>query len=134
MFPFDPPEKIRKPLVFLCFQGDQKGTLGSKGLRSTKPKKTSLKTYRLLNKNLNFVPTPKQYRQKQLDTNTENFFRLVKLRGHFKDANEAQTSDQLYQPFKAKNKTKWTPKETHHTLKTFINLVQHDINEIKIKK
>ena len=32
MFPFDPPENIRKPLVFWCFQGDQKGTLGSKGL------------------------------------------------------------------------------------------------------
>ena len=31
MFPFDPPENIRKPKVF-CFQGDQKGTLGSKGL------------------------------------------------------------------------------------------------------
>ena len=28
MFPFDPPENIRKPLVFWCFQGDQKGTLG----------------------------------------------------------------------------------------------------------
>ena len=32
MFPFDPPENIRKPLVFWCFQGDQKGTLGRKGL------------------------------------------------------------------------------------------------------
>ena len=32
MFPFDPPENIRKPLVFGCFQGDQKGTLGRKGL------------------------------------------------------------------------------------------------------
>ena len=32
MFPFDPPENIRKPKVFWCFQGDQKGTLGSKGL------------------------------------------------------------------------------------------------------
>ena len=32
MFPFDPPENIRKPKVFRCFQGDQKGTLGSKGL------------------------------------------------------------------------------------------------------
>ena len=32
MFHFDPPENIRKPLVFWCFQGDQKGTLGSKGL------------------------------------------------------------------------------------------------------
>ena len=33
MFPFHPPENIRKPLVFLCFQGDQMGTLGSKGLK-----------------------------------------------------------------------------------------------------
>ena len=36
MFPFDPPENIRKPKVFLCFQGDQKGTLGSKGLAKEK--------------------------------------------------------------------------------------------------
>ena len=33
MFPFDPPENIRKPKVFWCFQGDQKGTLGRKGLK-----------------------------------------------------------------------------------------------------
>ena len=32
IFPFAPPENIRKPKVFWCFQGDQKGTLGSKGL------------------------------------------------------------------------------------------------------
>ena len=31
MLPFDPPENIRKPKVF-CFQGDQKGILGRKGL------------------------------------------------------------------------------------------------------
>ena len=34
MFPFDPPENIRKPLVF-CFQGDLKGALGRKGLKHT---------------------------------------------------------------------------------------------------
>ena len=33
MFPFDLSENIRKPLVFLCFQGDQKETLGRKGLK-----------------------------------------------------------------------------------------------------
>ena len=32
MFPFDLPENNRKPLVFWYFQGDQKGTLGRKGL------------------------------------------------------------------------------------------------------
>ena len=36
--------------------------------------------------------------------------------------------------FKVKNKTKWTPKETHYTLKTFIDLIQHEINGIKTKK
>ena len=35
MFPFDPLENIRKPLVFRCFQGDQKETLGRKGLMRT---------------------------------------------------------------------------------------------------
>ena len=33
MFPFDPPENIRKPLLFWCFQGDQKWTLRRNGLR-----------------------------------------------------------------------------------------------------
>ena len=32
MFSFDFPENIRKALVFSCFQGDQKGTLGRKRL------------------------------------------------------------------------------------------------------
>ena len=63
-----------------------------------------LNTYKLLNKNLNFVPTSKQYSQKQLNIETENVFRLLKLRAHFKDANETQTSDQLYRPFKFKTK------------------------------
>ena len=31
MFPFDPPENIRKLNVFLCFQVDQKETLRRKG-------------------------------------------------------------------------------------------------------
>ena len=34
MYPFDPPQNIRKPLVFLCFKEDQKGTLGRNGLKS----------------------------------------------------------------------------------------------------
>ena len=31
-FHFEPPENIRKTKVFWCFQGDQNGTLGRKGL------------------------------------------------------------------------------------------------------
>ena len=32
IFPSDTPKNIRKPEVFLCFLGDQKGTMGRKGL------------------------------------------------------------------------------------------------------
>ena len=70
----------------------------------------SLNTYKLLSKILNFVPTPKQYSQKQLDTDTRNIFRLLKLRALFKGVNVTKMSDQLYQPFKVKTKRKWTPK------------------------
>ena len=72
----------------------------------------SLNSHKLLIRNLTFVPKPKQYSQKQLDTETDNVLRLLKLRAHFKDVNEIQKSDQLYQPFKVKNKTKLSPKET----------------------
>ena len=37
IFPFDPPEKIRKPSVFLYSRGNQKGTLGSKRLIKFNP-------------------------------------------------------------------------------------------------
>ena len=72
----------------------------------------SLNSHKLLIRNLTFVPKPKQYSQKQLDTETDNVLRLLKLRAHFKDVNEIQKSDQLYQPFKVKNKTKLSLKET----------------------
>ena len=34
MLPFEPPENIRKPLVCWCFQGEQKGIVGRKGLNT----------------------------------------------------------------------------------------------------
>ena len=36
MFPFDPPENMRKPLVCDVFKGDEKETLGRKGLRTAR--------------------------------------------------------------------------------------------------
>ena len=42
----------------------------------------SLKKVKVLNKNLNFVLSPKQYSQKQFDTDTGDFFCLLKLRSH----------------------------------------------------
>ena len=36
--PFWPPGNMRKPRVFWCFQGDQKRTLGRKGLKKSRPR------------------------------------------------------------------------------------------------
>ena len=77
----------------------------------------------LLDKNLNFVPTPKKYNKKQLDNHAENFFRLIKLRAHIKDINPKSNADQENLPFQIKNKQKWIPKDTHHNVSTFIDLV-----------
>ena len=89
----------------------------------------SLDTFKLLNKNLNFVPTPKKYNKKQLDNDAENFFRLIKLRAHFKDINPKSNTDQENLPFQIKNKQKWTPKDTHHNISTSIDLVLNDLNK-----
>ena len=94
----------------------------------------SLDTFKLLNKNLNFVPTPKKYNKKQLDNDAENFFCLIKLRVHFKDINPKLNTDQENLPFQIKNKQKWTHKETHHNVSTFIDLAQNDLNKEKKKK
>ena len=81
---------------------------------------------------MNFIPTPKKYNKKQLDT--ENFFRLIKLRAHFKDINPKSNIDQGNLPFQIKKKQKWTPKDTHHNVSTSIDLVQNDLNKEKTKK
>ena len=94
----------------------------------------SLDTCKLLNKNLNFVPTPKKYNEKQLDTDAEIFFHLIRLRTHFKDINPKSNVDQGNLSFQIKNKQKWTPKDTHHNISTFIDLVQNDLNKEKTKK
>ena len=48
IFPFDPPRNIRKPLVFWCFQEDQKGISRRKKLRvmSLNVFQTTLKCFR----------------------------------------------------------------------------------------
>ena len=89
----------------------------------------SLNTYKLLNKILNFVPTRKQYSQKQLYTDTRNIFRLLKLRALFKSVNVTKMSDQLYQPFKVKTKRKWTPKHI-----TWLKLLKIKCNMTKQNK
>ena len=41
--------------------------------------------YKLLNKNLNFIPTPKVYNKNELDADLNDFFRRIKLKAYFKN-------------------------------------------------
>ena len=86
----------------------------------------SLDTFKLLNKTFNFVPTPTKYNKTQLDSDAEIFFHLIKLRAHCKDINPKSNTDQENLPFQVK---KWTHKEIHHNVSTFIDLAQNDLNK-----
>ena len=54
----------------------------------------SFGTYKLLNKNLNFIPTSKRYNKNQLSSDLPNFFQLIKLRAHSKDETGITTVNQ----------------------------------------
>ena len=85
---------------------------------------------KLLNKNLNFIPTPDVYNERKLDKEFQNFYRLIKFKCYFKNTENQQPNDEN-QIFKAKTKEKWTPAENHHSIETFISLVEKDINDAK---
>ena len=51
-------------------------------------------------------------------------------RSFFKNTENQQPNDEN-QIFKAKTKEKWTPAENHHSIETFINLVEKDIHDAK---
>ena len=91
-------------------------------------------TFTLLNKNLDSVPTTKKYKKKQLYTDAENFFCLIKQWVHFQDIDPQSNTDQQNLLFQIKNKQKWTLKHTHHNLRTFIDLVKNDIKTKKKRK
>ena len=42
--------------------------------------------YKLLNKKLNLIPTPRVYNKNELFNDLNNFFGLIKSKAHFKDS------------------------------------------------
>ena len=92
----------------------------------------SFDSYKLLNKNLNFISTSKGCNKNQFSSDLQNLFRLIKLRALLKDetciATVNQPNEQV--PFKIKNKAKWIPKEMHHMVSTYTDLVDNDINTL----
>ena len=79
--------------------------------------------FKLLNKNLNFCPTPNRSNKKQFKNDIDAFIRKVKLKAHFKNKEQGIEN----QEFRiSRNKTR-TPKKNHHTVETFAQAFQNDL-------
>ena len=71
-------------------------------------------TFQLLNKNLNFIPTPSTFNKNQLNKELDYFFRLIKLKDNMYNPS---TEDQLFKP---RTNKKWRPDKNHHNVETYI--------------
>ena len=88
--------------------------------------------YKLLNKNLNSVPTLKTFDKKTLSKEINDFYRCIKLKVHFKDTATHQhlTKDETFK--KPSSKSCIPPKNPHMVKTTFIEATNDDINaEVK---
>ena len=84
----------------------------------------------LLNKNLNFCPTPNIFNKEILQNDLNRFFRLLKLKAHFKDKNNSVVKNK----FEKNSNSNWTPANNHHTVNTYIALIQKEVSEQEIGK
>ena len=85
-----------------------------------------------MNKNLNFVPTQTNFSKATLNKELEDFYRCIKLKAHFKNAENKDrfTEEDIFR--KCTNKT-WFPNSNHHSIQIFIEATRNEINN-EIKK
>ena len=73
---------------------------------------------------------PKVYNKDKLNKELESFYRLLKA--YFKDnENTKLTTEQ--QIFKSQKKEKWTPNKNHHTVLTYIEATQRELEKEQMK-
>ena len=68
--------------------------------------------YKVLGYNLNFVPTPSSINKTDMARDIKKFDRKIRLRDHYGDTPKTK---QIY-----KSSSTWVPKDTHHTVRTFL--------------
>ena len=84
--------------------------------------------YNLLNKNLNFCPSPGKYNKATLQKDIDAFTRRIKLKAHFNNENEP--NDGRRKDFYIKSNSTWTPHNPHHTIKTFVEALTNEIKSL----
>ena len=73
--------------------------------------------YKLLGKNLNFVPTSGKPNKKDFQNDIEKYLRRVVLRAHF-GANDNPPKNP--NGLKPNSNSTWLPKKIHHTVQTYM--------------
>ena len=83
--------------------------------------------FQVLGYNLNFIPTPKHLNTEQLKEDLKQFGRKMKLRAHFGNTGKFDLDDESIR-FRPPSNKKWIP-QTHHTVDTFLEAFQSDIDQ-----
>ena len=121
-------KRLRKTITnSVGFQQDPSGNV-----INLSNKKFSVYQFQLLNKGLNFCPTPGYYNKNDLMKNLNTFTRRIKLKAHFGSSNTTNKTEN--EIFKGKSNKTWTPPNTHHTVKTYIDAITKDIKESETVK
>ena len=85
--------------------------------------------FKFLNKGLNFCPTPGLYNSREFANDIKHFSRKRKLKAHF--GTQTNTSKNENEDFKPETDKTWEPQYTHHTVKTFLEGLERDLNEVQ---
>ena len=97
-------------------------------------KKISYNEIKLLNKDLNFYPTPGKYNKTNYENNIQNFTRKIELQAHFKTTEVFNKNDGNFHIKNSTNK-QWTPKEKRDTVEIFTEAFKSESqNQEHIKK
>ena len=90
-------------------------------------KRLTKETFKLLNKNLNFVATQTNFNKNTLNKELEDFYRRIKLKAHFKNPPKKApfTDEDIFR--KPTNKT-CVPNNNHHCIEIFIEATRNEIN------
>ena len=90
--------------------------------------------YKILNKNLNFCPTPERYKKNEVINNFKKFERKIKLKAHFALQENHDINQLNYEKYIIPKKRTWKTNKNDHTVNTFVKAIDNDIENLLTKK
>lgn len=88
-------------------------------------KSITIYEFKLLDKNLNFYPTPNRYNKAHFPNDTDAFTRKIKLQAYFQNT-EQNLGDGQFRV--SPNKT-WAPKGHHHSVETLTQAFRNNLEK-----